>query len=365
MRKSHLLLLILKLFYCFYGVFIFGKFTYLGDSISYLNSPITLGLGTLRNNTLLIATITAILKKVLIIDFLVHIVYCLFSFWGIVLLLKQLKWTLYKEYILVFFLSMPSFGMWTSVISKEAFTCFFTCIVLIWIINLFEKTSLRYSIIVNLTSLYFVMMMRPTVGLGLLLLIIVLYYYRINYLNKYTRFLSIIFTVIITAVVVYNVANAYIRDEFLPLAEAYFDPASFNSKSTRKFGFWKTSSDLFLKAPQGILIANVGPNLFESINKPHFMPYFLEGCFFILTMVYLTAAVMLKQLNRGIINTNFILFLLFGVLLILFVNYPFGLFNPGSATRYRSSYYHIIITGLLYFYYLEKYHYKLKKLIKI
>ena len=128
MRKSHLLLLILKVCYCFYGVFIFGKITYLGDSVTYLNSPITLSMATLRNNTLLITTITAILKKVLFLDILVHLAFCLFSFWGLVILIKELKWSIYKEYILVFFLCLPSFGMWTSVICKEAFTCFFTCI---------------------------------------------------------------------------------------------------------------------------------------------------------------------------------------------------------------------------------------------
>jgi hypothetical protein len=354
MRKSHLLLLILKIAYCIYGVFIFGKFTYLGDAVSYLNSPTTLSIATLRNNTLLISSLTALLKKILIIDFFVHLAYCLFSFWGLVLLMKTLKWSLYKDYVLVFFLCMPSFGMWTSVISKESFTCFFSCILIIWIINLFRNESLRFSLLVNLVSLYMVMIMRPTVGIGLFLLILLLYYYKANFINKYIRFFSIIFTITITSIIVYNLANTYIKDEFLPLAEAYFDPASFSSKSTRKFGFWKTESDLFLKAPQGILIANVGPNLIESLNKPYFFPYFVEGCFFIVTMIYLSSAIVLKQLNRGVISTNFVLFFLFGIILILLMNYPFGLFNPGSATRYRSSYYHIIIVGLLYFYNYEK-----------
>lgn len=350
--------MILKIFYCIYGVFIFGKITYLGDALAYLNSPITMSMGVFRNNTLLISSLTALLKRVLIVDFFVHLSYCLFSFWGLVLLMKTLKWSLYKEYVLVFFLCMPSFGMWTSVISKESFTSFFSCIVIIWIINLFRKDSLRFSIFFNLLSLYVVMIMRPTVGVGLFLLLVTLYYYKLTFINKYIRFFSIIVTIAITSVVVYNLANTYIKDEFLPLAEAYFDPASFSSKTTREFGFWKTASDLFLKAPQGILIANLGPNLVESLNKPYFFPYFLEGCIFIFTMIYLICAIVLKQINRGVINTNFVLFFIFGVLLILLMNYPFGLFNPGSATRYRSSYYHIIIVGLLYFYYYEKLSYK-------
>ncbi|MBU0694977.1 MAG: hypothetical protein KKE39_00415 [Bacteroidetes bacterium] len=312
----------------------------------------------------MISSLTAILKKILFLDFFVHLAYCLFSFWGLTILIKELKWSLYKEYILVFFLSMPSFGMWTSVISKEAFTCFFTCIALVWLVNLFEKKPLRFSVFLNLISLYIIIIMRPTVGVGLLLLIIILYYFKITFINKYVRFLSIILTVFISSIIVYNLANKYIKDEFLPLAEAYFDPSSFSSTSTRKFGFWKSASDLFLKAPQGIFIANLGPTLPESINKPYFMPYFLEGMLFIITMIYLISAIIFKQLFRDTINPNFVMFLLFGVILILFMNYPFGLFNPGSATRYRSSYYHIIIVGLLYFYYKEKSYFKMKNLIK-
>ncbi len=360
MRKSHVLLLILKVFYCFYGVFIFGKLTFLGDSGSYLSSSMELSLTTLKDNTLLIKFTTALLKKVLVIDFFVHLAYCLFSFWGLVLVLKELKLSLYKEYILVFFLCMPSFGMWASVVSKEAFSVFFSCIALVWIINLFERKPMRFSLWINLISLYLVIIMRPTVGVGLSLLIVSLYFANLKYLNKYLKFFTILITVIVSSLVVYQLTSSFIKDEFLPLAEAYFDPRSFESKSTREFGFWKSASDLFVKAPYGILIASLGPNLPESVNKPYFAPYFLEGLVFLTTMFYLISAVAFKQLRRRVISVNFFLFLTFGVGLILFLNYPFGLFNPGSATRYRSSYYHIIVIGLFYFYYKEKLNYMAK-----
>ena len=35
---------------------------------------------------------------------------------------------------------------------------------------------------------------------------------------------------------------------------------------------------------------------------------------------------------------------------LLLINYPFQIFNPGSAIRYRSSYYHIILALLLFLY---------------
>ena len=130
MRKSLFLLLIIKLFYCFYGVFIFGKITYLGDAISYLNSPITLSIQTLRNNTLLISSLTAILKKILFLDFFVHLAYCLFSFWGLTILIKELKWSLYKEYILVFFSPCPALGCGHQLFLKKRLLVFL--LVLLW-----------------------------------------------------------------------------------------------------------------------------------------------------------------------------------------------------------------------------------------
>jgi hypothetical protein len=158
---------------------------------------------------------------------------------------------------------------------------------------------------------------------------------------------------IVTIVTIF-LSISYIKDELLPLAEYYFNPQFTKDVSGRKLGFWKTTSDFYLKAPQGILIANLGPNLIEAFQKPFLIPYFFEGLIFIFTTLYLIVINIFYQLRRVVVSPYFLLTIFFGIIFILLLNYPFGLFNAGSATRYRSSYYHIIIILLLFFYSKEK-----------
>jgi len=353
-KKTTFFLLSMKLLYCIYGVFIFGKLSPLGDSGTYLASPVVLTTNILRNNTLLISTVTAIFKKILFIDFFVHIAFCLISFWGLKMVLETLRFSQTKEFILILMLSMPSFGMWTSVVSKESLSCLFTCFNIIWILNILLGEKLRFPLWLNLLFLYLSIIMRPSVGIGIVLLISALYFYRIAWINKYVKFLAIILGIISAGAIVYIFTLTYVKDEFIPMAEAYFDPRYYSSSSTREFGFWKTASDLYTKAPLGIFIANLGPTLMESISKPFFMPYFFEGLTFIFVSLFMIFMILLSQAKKGVVNSTFIIFLIFGVFVILFINYPFGIYNPGSATRYRSSYYHIIVILLFYFFYKEK-----------
>lgn len=353
-KRTTLFLLSFKLLYCVYGVFIFGNLSPLGDSGTYLNSPILVNFDLLRNNTLLTSTVTAVFKKFLVIDFFVHLAFCLLSFWALKLVLDTLRFSQIKTYFLIILLSFPSFGMWTSVVSKEVLTCVFTCFNLIWIINLLRDEKLKFSIFINLFFLYFTMVMRPSVGVGLALFIGALYFNKIIWINKYVRFFAMIFSIFSSAIIVYFVTLEFVKDSFIPLAEAYFDPRYYSSTSTREFGFWKTASDLYFRAPYGIFLANLGPTFFESLRKPFFIPYFFEGLLFILISFYFVLTTFMSHLLKNNIKGNYILFLIFGLFVILFINYPFQVYNPGSALRYRSSYYHIIVILLYYFYEKER-----------
>lgn len=347
-------LLMFKLFYTFYGVFIFGKISTITDVDAYLMAPIQLSINTLTNNTMLMGTITAILKKILFVDIFVHLAYSLLSFYCLKLVIEELKLRKVNEYFIIFMLIMPSFGMWTSIVVKESLSCSVSCIVLIWIINVVNGTKLRFPMILNIACLYLTLVLRPVVGFALICLISTLYLYRLPILNKYIKFFFIATSITVFTVGAIFLTLSYIKNEFIPLAEYYFDPKFSSSESSRKLGFWKTAADFYLKAPEGIFIANLGPNLIESINKPFFIPYFIEGLIFISVCLYLIFCNLFYELRRAVINPNFLFTIFFGVILILLLNYPFGLFNPGSAVRYRSSYYHIIVVLLIFFYAREK-----------
>lgn len=354
MKKSIFVLLMGKIFYTLYGVFIFAKISPVGDADAYLIAPIELSIHTLTNNTVLMGTVTAILKKILFLDVFVHLAYSLSSFYFLKVVIEQLKLTKPQEYFLILMLLFPSFGTWTSIIVKEAFSCSLTCVGLVWIINILNKDKLRFPILFNIICVYLALVLRPIVGFSLISLISSLYLYRLPIMNKYLKFIFMVsFISVFTAGAIF-LTLSFIKDDFIPMAEYYFDPRFSTTKSGRPLGFWKTAADFYLKAPEGIFIANLGPNLIESINNPLFIPYFFEGLLFILISLYLILINIFYELKRAVINPNFIFTFLFGIVLVLLLNYPFGLFNPGSAIRYRSSYYHIIIILLLYFYSREK-----------
>ena len=354
MKKNIFILFVFKILYTFYGVFIFGKISTISDADSYLAAGIEFSRTTLTSNTMLMGTITALLKKILFFDISVHLTYSLFSFYCLKLVIQELKLSRRHENFLVFMLILPTFGMWTSVIVKESLSGSLTCFVLIWIINIVNRTKLRYPLIINILCLYFTFVLRPIVGVSLIFLIATLYTYRLPILNKYVRFYFMCIVIILFTVGAVFLTLKYVKDQFIPMAEYYFDPRFSDSKSTRKLGFWKTAADFYLKAPQGIFIANLGPNFMETVNNPFFIPYFFEGLIFIFSSLFLMFSNLYYELRRAVINPNFLFVIFFGVIMVLLLNYPFGLFNPGSAIRYRSSYYHIIVILLLFFYSREK-----------
>jgi hypothetical protein len=353
-KKSIFIFLVFKILYTFYGVFIFSKISNVGDAEGYLLAPINLTSAVLRNNTILMGTLTALLKKVLFFDFFVHLAYSLFSFYCMKLVIDELKLTRPQEYFLILMLLMPSFGTWTSIIVKESLSCSLTCIVLIWIINIVNDSKLKFPLLVSVVALYFSIVLRPVVGLALFGLIINLYLYKINSIDKYLRFFVLFSGISIVTFTTIFLSISLIKDELLPMAEYYFNPKYTGIVGGRELGFWKSTLDFYFKAPQGIFIANLGPNLIESIRNPLLIPYFFEGLFFIFSTLYLLFSNFYLQLRRVVISPYFLLTIFFGIIFILLLNYPFGLFNAGSATRYRSSYYHIMIVLLLFFYSKEK-----------
>lgn len=364
MRKSLKFLLLFKILFCIYGVFIFGKLSFLGDSEMYLSMPLEFITRNLYNNTFFVGFVTAALKKILFVNFFIHLAYCFITFWSLKKLFNRLNLKPKNEITLVVLLSFPSFAMWTSVVSKESLTCFFSTFVIIWILDLMEKKKRMYHFIWNLLCLYFTILLRPTVGLGLVLALIALIFNKFTFINKYVRYGLMLFSILVGGTIVYILSADFIQNEFLPLAKEYFNPKYFDTQSTRTGDFWVGEWDLFIMAPYGIFLANLGPTLIESFAKPQFMPYFFEGLAFWFVVFYYLSIHFLRQRELKIANPNFTIFFVFLFLMTLFINYPFGVFNPGSATRYRSSYFLIIMTFLYYFHQKDtlKFHKHLKDL---
>jgi hypothetical protein len=129
--------------------------------------------------------------------------------------------------------------------------------------------------------------------------------------------------------------------EFMLRVETSFH-AYTDSGSNRYNIQWKEFYDFlynsFWAIPQGF----IGPTLFEGISKPVQFPAFLEGILFVTILSYL----FFELLKLSIKSRNLRLYILpyfYTCFIIIFVSYPFLMFNPGSALRYKQALHPILI----------------------
>ena len=95
-----------------------------------------------------------------------------------------------------------------------------------------------------------------------------------------------------------------------------------------------------------MFIAFIGPTFNEALNKPIQIISFLESMFILIIFTYLILVNVFNKLRFRIYIFIIIINCFFW---FLFVHYPFGILNPGSALRYRSGFYPFLILLLFYF----------------
>jgi hypothetical protein len=124
------------------------------------------------------------------------------------------------------------------------------------------------------------------------------------------------------------------------------------ARSTRENIFIR-ENDFFRYIPWGMFIAFFGPTLSEMAAKPFQAIAGIESIFIILLFLHLSKYIFIKfflkfRFSPIIIISYFVIF--FG---ICFIHYPFGVFNPGSAIRYRTNFIFIFFILLTYLYTLK------------
>ena len=133
------------------------------------------------------------------------------------------------------------------------------------------------------------------------------------------------------------------------LAEVIPTHFSLDGNFTRQNIFWNNKNDIVYFAPKGMLLAWWGP-LWDEFNfwSP-VMIVWVESLVVTIMLVTLIFISNYRSLNKLKFNLS-VFTLLFVVLLALLANYPLGIFNPGSALRYRSGSF-LYIIGLVFFIY--------------
>ena len=105
---------------------------------------------------------------------------------------------------------------------------------------------------------------------------------------------------------------------------------------------WESISDFMYNSLWGIPQGLIGPTLLEAISKPVQFPVFLEGVVYLFILCYLFVR-LFKLAGASNMLMVYILPFFFVALVVVFVSYPYLIFNAGSALRYKQSLHPILI----------------------
>ena len=246
----------------------------------------------------------------------------------------------------------PHFLIWSGSSSKEQIVIIFGIFVIGFVVKcLFFKHKLTISSLLLVGfSLTIILLIRPNYFLVYFTICITsLFAPMLNKIKIYRLSVGIwtliFFLVTMLSSLFASIFTSFFTNDvidFMIEVEGHF--LNLPGGSNRTDIEWETVSDFVYNSLWGIPQGFIGPTLVESIMKPLQFPVFLEGLLYIFILCYLFAklfklAYFYNELRVYILPYFFVL------LAIIFVSYPYLIFNPGSALRYKQA-----LHPLLFFY---------------
>lgn len=334
-----------RIFYLFFDVFLYNRFSHLGDTSRYLQGGIGDENGSpLINSTFLMDTIGGILGNLSGgNELLANLPFTIISFYCVYWSITILKISRYiNKYLLFVLISLPNFCIWTSVFSKETFGLIFSSILGVLYINFLKGDfKIRFR---DLFALYLCIVFKaqylPFILIGLA------YIYLCKKFIK-SPYQQMIFGVLIMSIAI--VVLYVIRDIVDALALQMYAHFDFPGSSTRE-NIFTQPGDFYRVAPIGIFIAFVGPTFNEMFASPLALIAGIEGIAIIGIFLMLTSRFLIRIFSKLRVNPIPFFSIMFTTIGILFIHYPFGIFNMGSAIRYRTNFIYFFILLFIYLY---------------
>ncbi|MGP6379011.1 hypothetical protein ACTZGB_05600 [Yersinia bercovieri] len=342
-EKYFLIILTVKVFFTFFAVYVFQKFAQLGDTERYLSA--ILDTDDFFNRTRFTDNIFSVLMFFLSYKLVVNIfIACIFS----VVFFSVLKNVFYSKYTklawLIFFL--PSFQIWTSVAGKEVLAIMGFLLVIKYVVCLQfnEKCNVLYLVV----GIFLGVLLRPHYGLAyiyLLLSSIILARIKFDNISSGAYFLFLLLLSIILIICISISIDLWLPyfTDAMKIIRSYFILS--NANASREYIEWGSVSDYFDNIFWGVTYSIVGPTFSEVLHRIIYTPFFIEGvvsfCLIIILLYKLYCSSQYFVFYRKFLYLSF----LPSFIIILMIHYPFGIFNPGAAIRYKQN-----ITPLIYFY---------------
>lgn len=337
---------LIRLFYLLFTILIYNKFTNIGDTFRYLAGSVSFTPNIFINSTNLMDFTGGILGTILgRSGILPNIPFTLLSFYTIKWAIEKLEYRKYiNKYILLTIISLPNFCIWTSVCSKETIGLAFSSILGVLLVNYLKGDyKIRER---DFFAFYLCLLFKPQY-LPFILQGLVCIYWMQKYCKKaISQFLFGLFIISMNVIVLYLISD--IVNQYAEMIPIHF--TSYDGSSNRNENIWIHENDFFIKAPIGMFTVFFGPTLNEMLSKPTHLIAGIESTFMLILFIYLCWKTIshfyyTSRFNATIIPTYFIIFS--GICLL---HYPFGIFNPGSAIRYRTNFIFLFIILLMYLY---------------
>jgi len=250
--------------------------------------------------------------------FIIDFVFQSIAFYGIYKLLSATE--VHARSRLAVLMLFPSFNIWSSIASKESLIVFGVCIIGAYFLRL-SRGEGRFGFLEILAIfIIFIMKNQYFAPIGFLIGVGVLS----TYLRQRTLFVAIAGTVSIWLLWL----NRDRVDELALQAAKHW----IGFGHTTREMFFVNQYDVFWKAPEGMWLAFSGPTISESTKGVLHAFSFVESTLLVATIIYFV----LPRLLRIPVHNLFLGFM--AVFWVLFVNFPVGVMNPGSAVRYRTGF---------------------------
>lgn len=322
---------IVKFVYLLFSWFILSKYLILGDTARYL-SGLTVGVTNPFVDSTFMMDYVAHFFSVILGPFLANVPFLLLSFFGIYFPLKKLALNINQLLFVLFLLSLPSFGIWTSLASKESVTVFFLGVILGFLIDFSRKVHFKNKFILYL-SIYLCLLFKPQYMIGLFSLFFYLFLRRYCFIKGFGQFSVFMLFLFLSFFVLFILRHEI--DFLSTVIPAHFRA---DAASTRENIFWLEEFDIFKVAPYGMYISFFGPTFREASSSLIHSIVLFESYLFVALLFFAVFYRFLNDSFKGKFNVFIFSCLVIPLSWILFVHYPFGLFNPGSAIRYRSGF---------------------------
>lgn len=334
-----------KFLYMFFALFIYAQFTTLGDTNRYLSGR-TIGSKSWWYDSTHMMDFLANNLSQIFGNLAANIPFVILSTYGIYYAVKRLDLNNRELFFVLLLLSFPSFGVWTSIASKEAMGVFYLGIIAGFIIDCVKGNSHKNYLLVGF-AFYLCAIFKPQYLIGISALLLFVFLCRKFSLKGTGKFAVFMLFFVFSFLALYLARNEI--NELSFIIPAHF---SLEAGSTRENTIWVNDFDVFWNAPYGMLIGFFGPTLSEALSKPTHLLAFIESSMIVGIFLYAVLKLILITVHTGRLNIFYLGIFITAALWILFVHYPFGALNPGSAIRYRENFYGFLVI-LFYFSYIQ------------